>query len=125
VFVSPREVAIRPGLTAYALDAAAPGRPAVTDRLAEAIQRRAAETDTPAATAEKQAHREDYLVVFTLQDGPEPEVKVHGEGIQARIVVGRRAIRFDGRRLILAESQEPGGQTQDTQTSETMKRQVA
>jgi hypothetical protein len=114
VFVSPRGVAIRSGLTACALDAAAPGRPS---GLAEALRRRAAEMDKPVATAEKQAHREDYLVVFTIQNGPAPEVRVDGEGVQARIVVGRRAIRFDGRRLILTASQEPGEQTQDTKGS--------
>lgn len=41
------------------------------------------------------------LAVLTLQPGPAPAVKIQGEGISATVTVGKRNVRFDGKRLRL------------------------
>jgi hypothetical protein len=43
------------------------------------------------------------FAVMTVQKGPPPEVKVAGEGKDRRIVIGRRTVTFDGKRIVLGE----------------------
>ena len=40
---------------------------------------------------------EGFFVVITCQRGDPPGVKIDGEGLAARVAIGRRTIRFDGR----------------------------
>ena len=37
-----------------------------------------------------------YFVVLTVQNGAAPEVKAEGEGLAAKVSVGRQTVRFDG-----------------------------
>ncbi|MBE3133319.1 MAG: hypothetical protein IMZ55_07585, partial [Acidobacteria bacterium] len=43
---------------------------------------------------------DDFFVVMTLQKGDAPPVKVEGAGIGAKAVIGGRAVRFDGTRIL-------------------------
>jgi hypothetical protein len=43
----------------------------------------------------------DFFVVMTLQRGPAPEVKVEGEGLRAKVRIGRQVVAFDGKKLVL------------------------
>lgn len=44
------------------------------------------------------------FVVLTLSQGQAPDLQVRGDGLDAVVQVGRRTVRFDGRRIVLAES---------------------
>jgi len=46
---------------------------------------------------------DDFFVVMTLQKGPAPEVQCQGKGLDARVTVGRRTLRFDGRNIVIGE----------------------
>jgi len=45
----------------------------------------------------------DFFAVMTIQKGPAPKIEVEGRGIQAKVKVGKRTVRFDAEknRLIL------------------------
>jgi hypothetical protein len=43
----------------------------------------------------------NFFVVLTIQKGPAPEIKVEGSGLDARVTVGSRTLRFDGERLVV------------------------
>jgi hypothetical protein len=43
----------------------------------------------------------EFLVILTLQKGEGPAVKVEGEGLAAKVTVGKRTIRFDGGKVAL------------------------
>jgi len=46
---------------------------------------------------------DEYFAVITVQNGAAPVVKVEGEGIDARITVGDRLLRFDEGKLVLGK----------------------
>jgi hypothetical protein len=41
-----------------------------------------------------------YFVVFTLQRGAPPEIRVEGEGLTSRVTVGGQTVTFDGERIV-------------------------
>ena len=43
---------------------------------------------------------DEFFVVATLQRGDPPPVKVQGKGLTARVQVGGRSVRFDGKRIV-------------------------
>jgi hypothetical protein len=43
----------------------------------------------------------DFFVVVTFQRGEPPAVTIEGEGIEARAIVGKRTVRFDGVRIVI------------------------
>ena len=43
----------------------------------------------------------DFFVVITIQRGPAPAVKVDGEGLSAKVTVGKQTVRFDGQKIVL------------------------
>ncbi len=43
----------------------------------------------------------EFFVVITFQTGRPPEVEVQGKGLDTRVKIGRRVIRFDGERILL------------------------
>jgi hypothetical protein len=43
----------------------------------------------------------DFFIVMTVQDGEPPAVKVDGEGLAAKVSVGKRVVRFDGTKVVL------------------------
>ena len=45
---------------------------------------------------------DDFFVVFTVQRGAAPDVKVEGAGLKAVATVGRRKVSFDGEKIVLA-----------------------
>jgi hypothetical protein len=47
------------------------------------------------------AGSDGFFVVITLRRGAPPEMKVEGAGLDARVTVGERRIRFDGERIVL------------------------
>jgi len=59
-----------------------------------------------ADTLVKVAGPGDFLVVMTLQEGPPPDVRAEGRGLDAVVTVGGRTVRLDGTRLVLGP---PGG----------------
>lgn len=44
-----------------------------------------------------------FFVVATFQRGEAPKVSVEGSGLDAKVTVGGRKVRFDGRRIVLGE----------------------
>jgi hypothetical protein len=44
---------------------------------------------------------DDFFVVATLQRGDPPPVKVEGRGLDAKVRVGNRSVRFDGQKVVL------------------------
>jgi hypothetical protein len=46
---------------------------------------------------------DEYFVVFTIQNGPAPAVKVEGDGAKARVSVGGRTVSFDGAKIVLSK----------------------
>jgi len=46
---------------------------------------------------------DEYFAVITVQNGAAPVVKVEGEGIDARVTVGDRLLRFDEGKLVLGK----------------------
>jgi hypothetical protein len=50
---------------------------------------------------------EHFFVVATVQRGQPPAVAVEGAGLDARVTVGRRVVRFDGRRIVLSARGDP------------------
>jgi hypothetical protein len=44
-----------------------------------------------------------FFVVVTLQRGPAPEVRVEGQGLDAKVTVGKQKVRFDGQKVIFGE----------------------
>ena len=44
-----------------------------------------------------------FFVVITFQRGEAPQVKVKGKGLDAVVTVGGRTVRFDGKKIVLAE----------------------
>jgi hypothetical protein len=46
---------------------------------------------------------DNFFVVLTIQPGPAPEVKVEGEGLDAKVRVGARTIAFDGQKILFGE----------------------
>ncbi|MCC5828601.1 MAG: hypothetical protein JJU36_04060 [Phycisphaeraceae bacterium] len=49
---------------------------------------------------------DDFFVIMTINrnDEPTPEVKVDGQGPDARVTIGERTVRFDGKRIILGDT---------------------
>ncbi len=45
----------------------------------------------------------EYFVVFTIQRGSPPAVKVEGAALGAKVVIGGRTVAFDGRRIVLGK----------------------
>lgn len=45
----------------------------------------------------------DFLVVVTVGRGEPPAVKIEGEGLKAKVTVGKRTIRFDGEKIMLEQ----------------------
>jgi len=45
----------------------------------------------------------EFFVIITVQRKGAPEVKVEGKGLGARVTVGKQAVRFDGRKIVLGE----------------------
>jgi hypothetical protein len=45
----------------------------------------------------------EYFAVITVQNGAAPAVKVDGEGLAARVTVGRQEIRFDGGKIVFGK----------------------
>lgn len=45
----------------------------------------------------------NFFVVVTVQKGPAPEVKVQGEGLGAKVTIGKRVVSFDGVRIVMGE----------------------
>jgi hypothetical protein len=43
----------------------------------------------------------DFFVVLTLQKDAAPEVKVDGEGLEAKATVGAQTVRFEGRKIVV------------------------
>lgn len=43
----------------------------------------------------------DFFVVLTVQNGVAPEIKVDGEGLSAKVMVGGQTIRLEGEKIIL------------------------
>jgi hypothetical protein len=43
----------------------------------------------------------DYFFIMTIQKGPPPKFEVQGQGLQARVKVGNRTVRFAQERLII------------------------
>lgn len=50
------------------------------------------------------AEPSDFFVVMTLQRGPAPPVRIRGAGPKAVVSVGRRAVRFDGEKIVLSDA---------------------
>ena len=48
--------------------------------------------------------------VTTLQDGEAPKAQVVGEGDEQKVVIGRRTLRFDGRKILLGELAQPAAE---------------
>jgi hypothetical protein len=46
---------------------------------------------------------DEYFVVLTFQRTKPPEVTVDGQGLRAKVTVGRQTIHFDGRKIVLGE----------------------
>ena len=46
---------------------------------------------------------DDFLVVMTLQRGAPPKVAVEGDGLGAKITVGKRTVRFDGQKIVFGD----------------------
>jgi hypothetical protein len=46
-----------------------------------------------------------FLVVVTIQRNEPPEVRVQGKGLGAVVTVGKRIVRFDGRRIVFDEAE--------------------
>jgi hypothetical protein len=44
-----------------------------------------------------------FFVIVTLQKGDPPVVTVEGSGLDARVTVGRRTVRFDGEKILFGE----------------------
>jgi hypothetical protein len=42
-----------------------------------------------------------FFCVFTVQQGEAPKFNVEGAGRDAKITVGRRKVRFDGKQIVL------------------------
>lgn len=49
------------------------------------------------------AGQADFLAVITIQRGDPPPIKIEGEGIDARITVGGRTVRFDNGKIVLGQ----------------------
>jgi hypothetical protein len=45
----------------------------------------------------------DFLVVITIQHGEAPQVRMDGVGLDAKVTIGKRTIRFDGQNLVMGE----------------------
>jgi hypothetical protein len=45
-----------------------------------------------------------FFVVMTIQKGDPPAVKIDGKGADATVTVGKRTVRWDGRKIILGET---------------------
>lgn len=45
----------------------------------------------------------EFFVIFTLQRGPAPSVEAAGNGLDAKVTVGKRTLRFDGFKILLGE----------------------
>jgi len=43
----------------------------------------------------------EFFVVVTVGRGDPPAVKTEGEGLKAKVTVGKRTIRFDGEKIVL------------------------
>jgi hypothetical protein len=46
---------------------------------------------------------DNFFVVATLQRGDPPPVKITGAGLDAIVTIGKRTIRFDGKKIALGE----------------------
>jgi hypothetical protein len=44
---------------------------------------------------------DEYYAVITIQNGAAPEVKAEGDGLTAKVTVGRQVLRFDGVKFVL------------------------
>jgi|GEM_PF-1739597 len=42
-----------------------------------------------------------FFAIITLQQGPAPEVKVEGTGLDAKVTIGGQRVRFDGQRVTI------------------------
>jgi hypothetical protein len=101
LFVSPAAARIEPGLSATPVEASAQAaKPATPEDPVEAMKRRLAALREESQGIYKK-HDADFFVVFTLQNGPAPAIKVEGKGLDAAVTVGKRTIRFDGKKAIL------------------------
>jgi hypothetical protein len=49
----------------------------------------------------------DFFVVVTLGRGDPPPMTVEGKGLDARVAIGSRQVRFDGERVVFAEGGRP------------------
>jgi hypothetical protein len=44
---------------------------------------------------------DEYYAVITIQNGAAPEVKAEGDGLTAKVTVGKQVLRFDGVKFVL------------------------
>ena len=44
----------------------------------------------------------DHYMVFTIQNGAPPAIKVEGQGVEAKVSVGQQTVWFDGARIVFA-----------------------
>ncbi len=67
-------------------------------------EKKARAADAPGADIRQLALSGRTVQVMTIQKGPSPDVKVVGKGDGAAIVVGRRRITFDGKKLAFGKT---------------------
>jgi hypothetical protein len=51
----------------------------------------------------KAAGGEEYFAVITVQQGAAPALSVEGEGLAAKVTVGKQTVRFDGQKILLGQ----------------------
>ena len=51
----------------------------------------------------KTAGGDGFFVVLAFQRGEAPKVTVQGAGLDARVTVGGRTVRFDGKRIVIEQ----------------------
>jgi hypothetical protein len=52
--------------------------------------------------------RKIEVVIFTIQNGPAPEVKIEGAGLEATVTAGACTIRFSQDKLVLGTIERSG-----------------
>jgi hypothetical protein len=50
------------------------------------------------------AGKGEYFLVMTLQQGAAPAARIEGTGLDARVVLGGRAVSFNGRRIVFGDA---------------------
>lgn len=46
---------------------------------------------------------QEFFTIFSVAPGKQPEVKITGQGLTARVTIGGQTISFDGKRIVLGQ----------------------